>query len=141
MALRAVLAVVLALALLACSLPALDSARTERTAGALDAATDRLRSTGERLVATSDPTTSGPAARRTLVLDLPTRGWGARSGSVRLRDGELAWRVAGGPWHTDRAPRLVVPEGPLVLDGPTRLSLTHRLRDGRSVVVVRRGFK
>jgi len=62
MALRTVLAVVLALALIACSLPALDSARTERTAGALDAATDRLRSTSDRLVMTSDPTTRGRPA-------------------------------------------------------------------------------
>ena len=140
MAHRAVLAVALALALLAASLPAVDDARASRTASTLDAASDRLRATGERLVATSDPVDGETAARRVVRLDLPTRGWGARAGRLRLRDGQVAWRVGDGDWHVDRVPTLVVPDGSLVVRGRARLVLTHRRRAGRSVVVVRRGF-
>ncbi|MFC5970640.1 hypothetical protein ACFPYI_04775 [Halomarina salina] len=141
MALRVVLAVLLTLALLAVSLPAVDDARSTRAATALDDASERVRATGERLAATSDPALGETAARHSLRLDLPTRGWGARSGRLRLRDGRVAWRVGDGQWHVDRLPSLVVPDGPLVVVGRARLVLSHRHRAGRSVVVVRRGFK
>ena len=141
MVIRVVLAVVLTLALMAVSLPAVDDARTARTASSLDAASDRVRSTSERLVATSDPVGGETTARRVVRLDLPTRGWGARAGRLRLRDGRVARRVDGGDWHVVRVPALVVPDGSLVVRGRTRLVLTHRRRAGRSVVVVRRGFK
>ncbi|MWG35430.1 DUF7311 family protein [Halomarina oriensis] len=141
MALRVVLAVVVSVALLAVSVPAVEEARTDRTAASLDAATDHLRTAGARLRATSDVTAVGPAARTVVSLDLPTRGWGARAGSLRVDDGELAWRVGDGPWHVERAPHLAVPDGPLVVSGSARLVFTHRVRDGRPVVVVRRGLK
>lgn len=143
MALRVVLAVVVSVALLAVSVPAVEDTRTDRTAATLDATTDHLRATGAHLRATTDATTVGPAARTVVHLDLPTPGWGARTGSLRVADGELGWRIGGGPWHVERTPHLVVPDGPHVVSGSARVVLTHRVRDGRSVVVVlvRRGLK
>jgi hypothetical protein len=137
MALRVVLAVLLALALLAVAAPAVEDARTDRTATALDTAGDRVAATADRLVATSDPAARGTAARRHLRLTVPTRGPGARAGALRLRDGRVEWRVDGGDWHARPVSRLVVPDGPLVVRGAARLTFEHRRRAGRSVVVVR----
>ncbi|MFD1511897.1 DUF7311 family protein [Halomarina rubra] len=141
MALRIVLAALLTSALVAVALPVVDDARTATSAATLDTASDRVRTVGERLVATSDPVARGSAARRVLTVSVPRRGWGTRTGHLRVGDGRIAWRVGDGPWHTERAPRLVVSDGPLVVRGETRLVFTHRLHDGESVVVVRRGFK
>lgn len=141
MVVRLLLAVVLSVALLAVAVPALGDVRTDRTATALDAATDHVLTTSTDLLARSDATTDGPAARVVVRVDVPGGGWGARAGHFRVADGELAWRVGGGRWHVKHTPRLVVPDGPVVVSEPSGLVLTHRVRDGRSVVVVRRGFK
>lgn len=152
---RVVLTVALATALFAASLPAVDSARADRTAAALDADLAQVRAATTGLVDHDDPTHPGVAgARRVVGISLPPSSWTrAAVDSVTVAGG-------GGGADTDRRVSTVgytlkngrqrrvevdaplrTPEGPLVFDesGTHRLVATLRGGDGGAVVVVRRG--
>lgn len=162
--LRAVLAVALAVALLAASLPAVDRARRDHADSQVRGQLERLATAARTLAARNDPVPVGNAgATRTVTLRLPARGWrsagvayvaiGGVPGNVTTDtpDGDvLAWRLAGGPTRVVRvedvavhtvADGRVAPDGrPLVVHEPGRhrveLSLVrHR---GRPLVLVRR---
>lgn len=157
--LRAVMAVVLATALLATSMPALDAARRDHTAGAVRAELDRFETAVADLQAREEAVPPGTAgARRVVTVSLPARSWTdagvayvAFGGSprdpesVERERAEIAWQVRGGPLTKDRIPGAVVEPAtggcePLVLreSGAHRLALSLVERGGRRVVVVRR---
>lgn len=132
-AVRTVVAVLLAGALLAVGLPAAGWADEQRTATRLDGTTTELLATAERLARESDATRHG-AARRTIVVRVPP------GGVLRLDGGRPSWRVDGGPWHPRRGRVPVIATDPtLLLDsGRHRLGLSLRQRDGEIVVTVAR---
>jgi len=150
---RVVLAALLTVGLLGASLPALDDARTERTATLLDGELADVADAAVDLASTEEPAgRPAAAARRTVTVDVPTGGLttapatvavggipgepaatGADvlayrvAGSVHVRDVPVAIRIAGTEDSPDR----------LTLSGPRRLVLTLLQEDGRPVVVVR----
>ncbi|PSP86196.1 ABC transporter [Halobacteriales archaeon QS_1_68_17] len=153
--LRAVLAVVLAGALLAVSLPAIDDARADRTAAHLRSEAGEFERELGTLVAGDDAVRPGkPGARRVISLRLPRRSFAAagvevlrinssgaagRPGSTRI-----VWHLAGG-----RNGSLTIDvarvqradgDGPLVLrePGTHRLAASLRRTSGGRVVVLRR---
>ncbi|MDS0293563.1 DUF7311 family protein [Halogeometricum luteum] len=76
--LRVVLAAALATAVLGASLPAVDGARTDRTATALDSSIARLSAAGSALAVGSDaPSDPAVAPARTVALSLPRPTWTA----------------------------------------------------------------
>ncbi|SDM10800.1 hypothetical protein SAMN04487949_0877 [Halogranum gelatinilyticum] len=148
---RVVVAVAVATALLATSLPAVDSARADRTAAHLDGEMARLSAAATSLVDDDDATVSGvPGARRVLSVSVPARSWtaaGVDAIRVGCRDGEGCRRpMVGYELDNGRQRRvrldvpLVVADGPLVLreTGRHRLTLTLTRRDGSVAVVVAR---
>ncbi|MHB9288389.1 hypothetical protein ACKVMT_15270 [Halobacteriales archaeon Cl-PHB] len=144
--LRAVLAVAITAALLAVSLPTVDSARVDHAETLVAEELDRLETAAERLAAENDPTGPGqPAARRVLRLRLPAESWGS-TGVDRLHlpgDGStVTWQVAGGGTHHRRIAdgHLVGQAGGLRLggSGSQRIVLVFRERHGESVVVAAR---
>ncbi|WP_380675471.1 DUF7311 family protein [Salinigranum sp. GCM10025319] len=74
-AVRTLLTVLVAAALIGASLPAVDEARADRTGARLDAAATRLSDTAAALVASDDPVPLGErGASRTVVVTLPHAG-------------------------------------------------------------------
>lgn len=160
--LRAVLAVALAVALLAASLPAIDGARRDHADREVGSQLRQVGATLERFAARNDPVPPrGAGARATVRLHLPGRTWGtarvayvavggAKNATDPAGSDVLAWRVAGGPERTLRVDGIdlqvggdgrIGPDGePLVLHEPGRHRLVLALvsRDGRPVVLVRR---
>lgn len=149
---RVVVAVTVATALLAASLPAVDSARSDRTAAHLDGELARLSEAAASLVDRDDATTSGvPGARRVVSVSLPMRSWTAAGvDAVRIgcraddgcRQPTLGYELDNGRQRRVRlALPLVVADGPVVLReaGSHRLTLTLDRREGSVAVVVRRG--
>lgn len=134
---RAVLAVALASAILATSLPAIDGASVDRSERQVRSELTDLRERVARLVATDDAVRAGPGPRRLVTLDLPVSDWTtAGVAAVRIErapDGSgtvLTWSVEGGQRHRRRFPTLtLVPpdEAPLVLSGGGRRRLVVRL--------------
>ena len=148
---RVVVAVAVATALLAASLPAVDSARADRTAAHLDGEVARLSAAAASLVDDDDATVSTvPGARRVLSLAVPERSWTAAGVDVvriGCRDGDgcrrptLGYELDNGRERRVRLDLpLVVADGPLVLreTGPHRLELTLTRRDGTVAVLVER---
>lgn len=142
---RVVLAVVLALALLATSLPAIESARADRTERILQDDIDGLDDAAMDLRRT-DEHVDGPGARRVVEIELPEQGWGA-AGVERVRipgNGTApSYRLAERPERiVGTESKLVRPEDrePITLRDPGRhrLLLTLGERDGERVVVVER---
>lgn len=138
-AVRTLLAVLVATALLGASMPAVEDVRTERTAAHLDATATRLVDAAAALVASDDPVPAGTVgAGRTVVVTLPrasvaTRtadylAIGGRPGDPDPDPGTVAYRVAGrAPRRIDARVRFVTDTGPepLVLGaGRHRLRLT-----------------
>lgn len=144
--LRAVLVVAVTAALLAVSLPVVDSARIDYAETRVADELDRFERAAEILAAENDPVPSGETpARRVLTLRLPVESWGSASVSrFELPDGKstVTWVVAGSGIHRRRlADGLVVGQsGGLTLggSGPQRLVLTLRQRHGETVVVASR---
>jgi hypothetical protein len=148
---RAVLAVALAVALFAATLPALDDARADRSATVLRTEAASLERAARSLVTGEDATSGGvPGARRRVRFRVPAATW-ATAGVAWVRVGgpggdrnRVTYRVAsdGGEVRTVRLRGLRVrtPGGPVRLReaGEHVLSLSLR-RDGGPVVVVRRG--
>ncbi|PSP76085.1 hypothetical protein BRC81_13880 [Halobacteriales archaeon QS_1_68_20] len=159
--LRVVLAVLLAVALLGVTVPAVEDARVERSATIAEGELAAFETAVQDLVATEDPAPDAErAARRTLTLDVPTRTFTtARVAFVAL--GGLPDRtiepVAGtviayqlqGTTYTRRLPvpvRVLEPDGdlgpagePLVVRGTTRVTLLLLERGGDPVVAVTDG--
>lgn len=133
---RAVLAVALAAALLAASLPAVDSAATDRTAAALDRDIDRIERAGKSLLADDDP-----GARRVVTVTLPPdslRSAGMDRLTIDCRpDCAVHYRLDGAESRTRWLTLpLTTPDGPVRLARPGEHRLTLRLvrHDGARVV-------
>jgi hypothetical protein len=128
-AVRTLLSVVLAAALVGASLPALDDARVERTASRLESTATRLSDAAARLAATDDPVRRGArGAGRTVVVRLPDGGFAEARAAYLSVGGHpnasapatVGYRVAGRPPRTvDAGVRFATGGGPLVL-GPGR---------------------
>jgi hypothetical protein len=149
---RVVLAAALSVALLAASLPAVDDARADRTATALDATLSRVERAAVDLATSEAPTPAGVAgARRVVDVRLRPSSWtsapvawvslGGRPGGPP--EDVLAYSVADRPPETVdvEGVDLVAADGPVVLRGPGRHVVVLELvwRDGRGAVRVRRG--
>lgn len=146
---RVVLAVALATALVAATMPALADARRERASAVVADQAESLERIGKRLVATEDPVETA-GARRLVAFRLPARQWSsARVDRVAIRpardDGpaRIDLRVAGGRTgtHAMLGVPLGTPDGrPLVLrtTGRHRLVLSLDGRRGAPRVTVRR---
>lgn len=135
---RALLAVSLAAALLAASLPAIESAAADRTAAALDRDVGRLERGGESLLAADDP-----GARRVLTVTLPADSLVAVGVERFAVDCEptcaVRYSLQNGASRTRRLSLpLVTPDGPVRFGTPgdhrLRLGLAHG-DDGRIVTV------
>lgn len=141
---RVVTAVVLAAALVAASLPAVEEVRTERTAARLDADVERMHDAARSLLATDEAVEGIRGARRVVRIRLPP-GTLTGAGVVRF---ELDCRpqcVAGYELADGTVTRRHLPDLPLrpprdglQLGGPGvhRLVLRLRLVDGRRVVAI-----
>jgi hypothetical protein len=159
--LRVVVAVVLASALLAASLPGMELAAHERSEATLTAEADRLRTAIADLRHRESAVATGTGARRVVTVEIPARsrtaagvaalalgGVPGRGGPDERTAADLAWRVDGGEVATRRLPgvRVVhyrdgrVVDEPLVLEAPGdhRLALTRIERDGERLIAVRR---
>lgn len=140
---RVVLAVAVAAALLAASLPAIEAARADRTAGGMERFRDRIVAAGESLLASD---AAGAGARRVVDLVVPA-GSMTRAGVTRLslacrRECRLVYRLDGG--RRERHPLgnlpLSTPAGPVEFARPGSHRIVLRLVDdgGRRVVAITR---
>jgi hypothetical protein len=159
--LRVVVAVVLASALLAASLPGVELAARERSEATLTAEADRLRTAIADLRHRESAVSNGPGARRVVTVQIPARsrtdagvaalalGGVPEQSSPRSRSAvDLAWRVDGGDVTTWRLPgvRVVhyrdgrVRDEPLVLESPGehRIALTRVEHDDERLIAVQR---
>ncbi len=167
--LRAVLAVVLAVALLGAAFPAVETARVERSATLAEGELAAFETAARDLVGTEDPAPDPRrAARRTVTVDVPTTSFttarvtfvavggvpdrGAAGGPDRpakAADGAVIAYRLDGTTHRRQLPvavRVLGPDGdlrpagePLVLRGPARVTLLLLERDGDPVVAVTDG--
>lgn len=139
---RAVLAAVVAAALLAAALPAVESVRTDRTTAAMDRSVERIERAGSDLLV-SDAANAG--ARRVVTVSLPARSlasagveWFAVNCSP---DCAVRYRLADGQRerHRVRSVPLATPDGPVRFSKPGdhRLSLGLARQNGTRVVTVR----
>lgn len=138
--LRLLLAAALSAALLATVLPAVDDARTDRTASSLSVAAERLDRAGRALSlaedATADPST---APRRSVAVSVPARSWTAAAvryfsvGGPPDGDGNrsvVVYAAGDGPRREHRLSVPVpvrTPDGPVVVRGPGRRRVTLTL--------------
>lgn len=139
---RAVLATVIAAALLAAALPAVDSVRADRTNAAMERSVDRIERAGTGLLA-SDAADAG--ARRIVTVSLPARSLAA-AGVVRFvvscsPDCGVRYRFADGHsrHHRVRSVPLATPDGPVRFSRPGSHQLVLGLsrENGSRVVTVR----
>lgn len=143
MTVRTAVAVALAVAILAASLPAIQSARVTHADARIEAAVADLERAATALAAENAVVASDPARRR-LPLTLPRRSW-ASSGTALLDVSptpgglDVTWLAAGGS-RTNRTfddvsvqarPSFAIETG-----GRHRLRLTLERRAGHRVVVV-----
>lgn len=151
--LRVVLAAVLATAVLGASLPAVDGARVDRTATALDASIERLSAAGSSLAVGSDaPRDPAVAPRRTVALSLPRPTWtaaaveyvavGGSPGGPGNRSAVTYATEGGGETTRLLSVPLPVrtPRGPVVFRGRGERAVSLSLRttsDGPTLVVGR----
>jgi hypothetical protein len=134
---RVVVAVGVLAALLAVSLPAVESARVAQSDGRVGSMVDRLESAAGTLAARNDAVGSGVAgARRVCTLHLPIATWGTAGLerlSIRRLDGgnttRVTWRVAGGDPHARllEGPSIRPPADGLLLRSGGRVRLALRL--------------
>lgn len=138
---RVLLAVTIAAALLAASLPAIEAVRTDRTAAQLDRDADRIEAASTSLLAADE---ADAGARRVVTVSLP-QGSLSAAGVNRFavscpENCVVRYRVDGSGTHVRPIPiPLSMPAGAVALSTPG----THRLllglarEDGRRVVTVR----
>lgn len=146
---RAVLCVVLAVALVAVSIPAIDAARRDHTETLVRLELREFTQAARNLLETDDPV-RGAGARRIVVLSLPEESWSdAGVDSVTIETGwngsggHLTWAVKGGRRQTRRlqdVPIHTVRGDPIVLKsaGKHRLVLTLDGTAAEPFVTVRR---
>jgi hypothetical protein len=139
---RLLVAVTVAAALLAVSLPAIETARSDRTVANLDRAAERVEDAGASLLADDDP---DAGARRVVTVSLPAESLTAARVdrfAVACRDDcAVRYRLRNGRESTHRlqsAP-IQTPDGPVAFSKPGRHRLVLGLtrEDGREVVTVR----
>lgn len=138
---RLLLAVGIAAALLAVSSPVVETVRTDRTAGQLDRATDRVEAAGESLLATDE---AEAGARRVVTVAVPgaslTAAGVERFGvRCRARCG-VRYTLEGRSSTVHQLPfPLATPDGPVTFSKPGshRLTLGLVREEGRRVVTVR----
>lgn len=155
--LRAVIAVALATALLATSLPALEAVQRQRTATHLDGEVDRLETAVLDLRA-RDQATVGDGARRVVTVRIPQRDWtharvayltigGSAGANDRGGNGAaFAWRIHGGEEQWRRTPGIridaveICGNQPILLREPGvhRIALLLVWRDGERRILARR---
>ncbi|MFB6127653.1 MAG: hypothetical protein ABEJ79_10235 [Halolamina sp.] len=141
---RTVLAVLLAVALMAASLPAVDVARTAHATGELRETTAALSTGVERFAARNDPIGGGPGARLSVAVRLPARTATTAPVDRFVLDAAadaMRFRVRGGTLSVRRLPVSLSVSGRrerLELTAPGTHRLTFRLRrvDGGEAVVV-----
>jgi hypothetical protein len=101
--LRVVLAVSLAVALFAITVPAVESARVQYSDQRIASEFEALETVAKTLQEQNDPPPAGTSgARTTMTLRLPTKGW-ASADVEQLTIGEtgtVQWRVSGGSEQT-----------------------------------------
>lgn len=138
---RVLLAVTIATALLAVSLPAAEAVRTDRSAAAMDRTADRIDAAGHSLLA-ADEAEAG--ARRVVTVSLPSASLTAAGvDRFAVSCGEhcaVRYRLRGGTTHVHRAPiPLSTPDGAVAFSrsGTHRLVLGLTRENGRRVVTVR----
>lgn len=127
---RALLAVTLAAALLAASLPAIESAAADRTAASLDRDVDRLERAGESLLAAD-----APGARRVVTVSIPADSLAAVGVDELVVDCEprcaVRYVLSNGASRTRRLDfPLTTPAGAVRFGSPGEHRLTLGLRDG-----------
>ena len=147
MTLRVAVTVALALALLAASLPAIESARVQHSEARIAAEIQHLDRAATTLAAENDAVEAGQPARARLTLHLPSRSWGD-SGVEQVRfppacaTREVVWSARGGRRQSHRVSSVALAgaAGGLVIadGGRSRLVLELRRERGRRLVVVRR---
>lgn len=149
MTVRAVIAVVVATALVAASLPAIDDGGERATDRQVEGEVDELERAAAALLATEEAAwNDADAPRRTVTVTLPERGWG-RAGVeyLAIREpggadrGRVAYAVEGRRERVRRLDVAVRPaDGPVVLRTAGRHELRLRLVrvDGEPTVVVDR---
>jgi hypothetical protein len=155
--LRAVVAVVLGAALLATTLPAVETAKHQRTETQVAGELDRLESAVADLRA-RDQATVEPGARRVVTVHIPHRDWthagvsyvalGGRPVDARGdRNGTtFAWRIDGGEERTNHVTGVRVEaagmagDRPLVLrePGTHRIAVELAWRNGERRILVSR---
>jgi hypothetical protein len=157
MSLRVLLAVVLTAALLAASLPAIQSAQQARADQQVTATVDRIEAAITDLARHSDPVRPGvPGAVRRIPVEIPRRPAGVTLSlgpPAVARNGTETVLTASVPGEPDVVRRLDVPVRPAGADRPaltngtlelgdsTTLTLEYRRVAGEPVVTVTRGFK
>lgn len=148
MIVRTAVAVALAVALVAVSMPVVERARVDHSAATVAGELERLERSAVALTAENDVVRDdGPPARTTVALSLPGKSW-AHSGVERLRipngttGTDVTWQATGGPVHNRTYPdtRLSGPPGGLVVGeaGRQRLVLALESRGNTPTVVARR---
>jgi hypothetical protein len=127
---RTVLALVVAAALLAVSLPAITDARLDHTEATVRAEVEGIERAMRSLRATDDPVAGGDGPRRQVTLTVPARSWtdsGVRGLVVRPGNESglcVRWRLRGGRTGTMR-----VGSGPVrVAASPLRFAAAGRHR-------------
>lgn len=145
MTIRVAVTVLLALAILGASLPAIEEARVQHADARVAAELDRLERVATGLAAENDVVPRRPA-RTAVTLHLPRGSWTTRA-LARLsvprapNATDVSWTVEGG---TDRGAQfsevaLVAPDGlTLRTGGRQRVALELRRQGDRRVVIVRR---
>jgi hypothetical protein len=153
MSLRLLLAVVVAGALVAASLPAIDAAQRAHAEGDLETTVTDIESATTALVRHSDPVPPGvPAATRRVRVPLSEGSSGARLiiGPAAGDSGtKITVHVPGAPPGVTVLNATVRPperdrvswNGSLTVGDEARLTLEYRRVDGQPVITVARGFK
>lgn len=147
--LRAVLAVAMAAALLAVSVPVVETARVQYSDERIDRELDAIETAATTLTERNDPPPPGvPGPRQTITIDLPEKTWStAGVAEVRLTpaaDSEghttARWRVSGGTEHTRQLrAKVVTPQrtGEIVLRDGGRQQLVLELQADGTIQATR----
>lgn len=157
MSVRLLLAVVLAGALVAASMPAIDAAQRAQADSELSRSVEEIETATSAMVRHSDPVPPDvPGATRRISVEPPAEPDGASltigpAPESDPRNGSLVTvRIPGKPADRTRLSPTVRPLGPdgtvqwddsIAVSEPVELTLTYRNVDGTPVIEVARGFK